>query len=265
MTPTACSDVKQNAAPGVRLIGSPDETWNFDQQCATLGLSPHRAASADESEPDETPLLQAGPATIETISHSLSLPFSGFLETCPNGLAGITQRCIKTARAGGLVLSLTSATACTLPVVELISIAIRRRLALPDGEVAELMEICLGEAVSNAVIHGNLEIPNHLRATPKGFESFRQIMRERLCDQTMASRRIEVHALRDGELSFTLFVSDQGGGFNLESKLEKETRVDAHSGRGLGLIRRACARIGSEDGGRTLVMTFPRLCIAQGN
>jgi len=256
MTATAPPpDVTQTAAPGVRLIEALERTWDFEGQCAALGLVPCHAA-LDTPDTGGVPMLQAGAATIDAIRHSLSPPFCGFLETGSDGLAGTGPRCIQTAQAGGLVLSLTATTAFTLPVVEVAAIAIRRRLALPDGEAAELMEICLAEAVSNAVIHGNLEIPDHLRATPRGFESFRAVMRERLCNPAMASRRIEIHVLRATPSSFTLAVSDQGRGFDLETQLRKETRADAHSGRGLGLIRRACAGIGSEDGGRTLVMTF---------
>jgi anti-sigma regulatory factor (Ser/Thr protein kinase) len=257
MTSTACPDVKPNAAPGVRLVGSMNRMWDVDRQCAALGLAPHSASPPDDADAEEPTLLLAGPATIETIRHSLAPPYAGFLEIGSDGLAGIGQRCIETVRAGGMALSLTATSACTVPLVELIAVAIRRRLALANGENAELMEICLAEAVSNAIIHGNLEIPNHLRATPKGFDTFRQVMRERLSDPVMASRRIEIHVLARQPGSFTLAVSDQGPGFNLAAQIKKEARADARSGRGLGLIRRACATIESEDGGRTLVMTFP--------
>lgn len=268
MIPTASPTMKRAMTPEVRLVGSAGRTHEVERQCARLGLCLHPvdlpgpdAPDLDAPGPDAgaVPLLLAGEATIETIRHSLSPPFCGFLETGADGLGGTGPRCLRTALAGGLVLSLTATTACSLPVVELAAVAIRRRLALPDGEGAELMEICLAEAVSNAVIHGNLEIPDHLRATPRGFESFRTVMRERLCNPKMALRRIEIHAVSADSNSFTLAVSDQGRGFNLEKQLQKEARVNAHSGRGLGLIRRACARVGSEDGGRTLVMTFPWL------
>lgn len=265
MTPTARHDANPNAAPGVRLVETTNRTWDFERQCAALGLIPHSAATPDEAGADRPTLILAGPATIEMIRRSLRPPYSGFLETGTDGLAGTGRRCIETVRAGGLALSLTAATACALPLVELVAVAIRRWLALANGESAELMEICLAEAVSNAVIHGNLEIPNHLRATPQGFDTFRQVMRERLDDPAMASRRIEIHALRVTPGSFTLAVSDQGPGFDLAARIKKEARIDARSGRGLGLIRRACTRIESEDRGRTLVMTFPWVSATEGN
>jgi len=257
MTLTACLDVPPQVAPGLRLIGSTRPTGDFERQCRALGLTPGPAADSGESDPGGPGQILAGAATIEALRHSLVPPYCGFLEIGPDGLAGIGPRCIETVRAGGMTLSLTATSACTVPLVELAAVAIRRRLALPDGENAELMEICLAEAVSNAIIHGNLEIPNHLRATPKGFDTFRQVMRERLGDPVMASRRVEIHVLARQPGSFTLAVSDQGPGFNLAAQIKKEARVDARSGRGLGLIRRACATIESEDGGRTLVMTFP--------
>ena len=204
------------------------------------------------------PYLLVGPAERGAVEYGLTPPLSGFLDSGGGGVDGLDARCRATLAGGGLVLSLTTAAVCVLPVVDLAAEAIRRRFDLPAGELAERVEICLAEALGNAVIHGNLAIPGHLRTSPHGFERFRQVMTERLRDPMLAERRVEIHALRADENSFTLLVSDQGCGFDLRAQIEREIPIDAHCGRGLDLIRRGCDGFGTEDGGRTLRMMFLR-------
>jgi anti-sigma regulatory factor (Ser/Thr protein kinase) len=261
MRPNGYPDIAPHAAPRLRLFGPADGSGEeFERHCAALGLAPSRTGTGVESgagqADDDAPVLLAGAAEIEALQDGLGPSAAGFLEIGASGLAGVGRRCIETARDGGLALSLTTTAACALPVVELAGLAIRRRFGMTDGETAELMEICLAEAVSNAVIHGNLEIPDHLRATRHGFDSFRRTMHERLDTPRLAARRIEINARRIERGRITLAVSDQGAGFELASLMQREVRADARCGRGLGLIRRACAQMAAEDDGRTLVMTF---------
>jgi two-component sensor histidine kinase len=208
------------------------------------------------SEAGAAPHLLAGPAGIEALRHGLAPPLAGFLDTGGGGLDGVGPRCPATVAAGGLVLSLTTAAVCALPVVELMTGAIRHRFGLPPGDLIERIEICLAEALGNAVIHGNLAIPGHLRTSPCGFARFRQMMAERLRDPMLADRRVEIHALRAATNSFTLLVSDQGSGFDLGGQAGRAVPIDARCGRGLDLIRRGCTGLAGEDGGRTLRMEF---------
>ena len=200
-------------------------------------------------------LLLGGPAEAETLARGLALPHRGFVEVDEDGLLGLGARCPAAARADGIVLSLRTASAYRLDCVGPLARALARRFGPVDSEARELVEICLAEAIGNAVIHGNLEIPDHLRTTAEGFERFRGVLRDRIGDPTLAARRVEIRALpADG--GFTLAVSDQGRGFDLAEQLRRVVRADARCGRGLGLIRRAASGLAAEDDGRTLVMRF---------
>ncbi len=223
-------------------------------QCSARGLLARPLAEAVATA--GTPIVVAGPASAEAIARGLAPPYSGFVELGPEGLAGIGRRCFDTLRAGGLALSLLTNSAYGINTTGLMSAAIRRKMGIPDGEPAELLDICLAESTCNAIIHGNLGIASHLRATSKGFERFRAMMRERLDDPVAAARRLEINAVTAPGTGLTIAVSDRGNGFDIAEQLDRRIQSDAKSGRGLWLIRKACASMHGEDGGRTLVMMF---------
>lgn len=224
-------------------------------QCAALGL---RISSQPSSIPGAAAVLLAGAAEEAAVRRGLAEPFQGFLQLGDEGILGVGFRCLETARAGGFALSLLTRQAYGLNTLDLVSEAIRRNFGFPSGEVADLMDICVGEALGNAVIHGNLGIPSHLRTTAEGFEEFRAILRERLADPILACRRVEICVRPLGKDHLCISVSDQGHGFDLATQLARSVQSSAKCGRGLGLIRRLCASVLGEDGGRTLSMTFAR-------
>ena len=223
-------------------------------QCSALGL---RVAALGDDLGGSISLL-ASAATGDSIRQGLAPPFSGFIELGDEGVSGVGFRCFETMRAGGFAISLMTRQAYGLNTLDIISEAIRRNLNLASGEAADLVDICLGEALGNAVIHGNLAIPSHLRTTAKGFEHFRNILRERLADPALACRRVEICVAACGADYLTVSVSDQGQGFDLAGQVARSVQSGAKCGRGLGLIRRLCSSMLGEDGGRTLVMTFAR-------
>ncbi|WP_173981733.1 ATP-binding protein, partial [Magnetospirillum sp. SS-4] len=219
-------------------------------QCAALGLrlSDHPVAG--------NVCLLAGVAEADSVRRGLRPPFGGFVELGGEGLLGVGLRCFDTARGGGLALSLTTASAYALGVMELLGEAVRRDFILADRDVADMIDICIAEAIGNAVIHGNLGIPGHLRATAKGFQRFCRIMEERLNDPVLSGRRVEINMSSNGAGYVRASVSDQGHGFDLAARLSRAAGPDATHGRGLGVIRKACSALHGEDGGRTLVMLF---------
>jgi anti-sigma regulatory factor (Ser/Thr protein kinase) len=241
---------RPESAPPLLLVSEAAADPHLDRQCAALGLR------LSDTPLDNHICLLAGSAETEMVRRGLRAPFAGFIELGGEGLLGVGLRCFETARSGGLALSLITASAYTLSAMELSSEAARRDFAIPDGETADLIDICLAEAIGNAVIHGNLGIPGHLRATPKGFQRFCQIMQERLTDPVLSRRRVEINMSSGGGGRVCMSVTDQGRGFDLAAQLSRAAEVDATHGRGLGLIRRVCSALHGEDDGRTLVMNF---------
>lgn len=224
-------------------------------QCGMLGVDLVHRPPGSEIEPG-TVLL--GDAEADLVRDGLMPPYSGFVELGEEGVVGMGLRCLETVRQGGICLSLRTSSVYRLETLDLVAQALIRRLPDLSAETTDLMGISLGEALSNAVIHGNLGIPNHLRTTPEGFAQFQRKLHAGLADPCRAGRRIEINVHPRGSDFVVVAVSDQGGGFDLTSKLQVIAHATAKSGRGLGLIRRAAHSLHSEDGGRTLVMTFAR-------
>jgi anti-sigma regulatory factor (Ser/Thr protein kinase) len=238
------------------LISHPPHTGDLATQCGALGID-LRCPDTLPSAPAElaAPVLM-GEGTAESVSQGLASPYCGFLELGTDGIQGISSRCFDTVRAGGLTLSLQTATIYRLEALELVAQAIRGRFTFLAPDTIDLLEISLAEALSNAVIHGNLGIPSHLRTTAAGFAEFQKLMHERLSDPCRGSRRVEINVAARGQNSLCIAVSDQGHGFDLSEKLAHSAHATAKNGRGLCLIRKAAHSLDGEDGGRTLVMTF---------
>lgn len=252
----AASSDRTHSPPPVTVLVEGSVSVDLAAQCAALGL---RVASLSQGGAEAgTNSLLAGRADPEAIERGLAPPFCGFVELGCEGLLGVGLRCFETARAGGFCLSLLTSQVYTLNMMGLVSGALRRKMNLPDGEAADLIDIGVGEALCNAVIHGNLAIPSHLRTTSEGFEQFRLTLRERLTDPVLAHRRVEINVMPWGQDYLTVAVSDQGGGFDVAAQLAGSVHSEAKSGRGLGLIRKICAAMHGENDGRTMVMTFSR-------
>jgi len=224
------------------------------RECGALRIEPVETADALD---DTMRALLVGPADPGEIRRSLAPPLHGLLEADAHGLSGIGLRCLEAVRTGGIVLSLRTGTVFDLDLPTLLGEAMVTRFGLPGDEVSERIGICLAEALGNAVLHGNLGIPDHLRTTARGFSQFRRSLHSRINDPALADRRIEITMSADAN-DLVLGIGDQGLGFDLDGQLRRGARHTTHCGRGLVLISRLAAGVWSDDGGRTVLMRFKR-------
>lgn len=95
--------------------------------------------------------------------------------------------------------------------------------------------LCLQEALTNAIIHGNLDIASSLKE--ESWEFFDAAIAEREKKKEYAERRVFVRYFM-GTDHFAFEVEDQGQGFNADRlpKLEKQLALMS-SGRGLIIIK----------------------------
>ena len=130
--------------------------------------------------------------------------------------------------------------------------------ACQESRAGKLM-VALLEAMSNAVIHGNLELGSELKE--RGDDSFARALAERASDARLAGRTVDIQVAYDGETCHWL-ITDQGRGFDVAAVLERclsdDPEVLLASGRGILMMTSFLDGIQYELGGRQVILTLNR-------
>ncbi len=132
----------------------------------------------------------------------------------------------------------------TIPVDDtlgsVISFQLTRNLApsgLCNGTTADNIAMAIREAVSNAMFHGNLEVPSSIREE-KGLKGFNDEIEKRKADPAYDGRRVrlEYELTRD---FVEYIIEDEGPGFNFRELPDPRDPENflKDSGRGLLIIR----------------------------
>lgn len=157
------------------------------------------------------------------------------------------------ARAGDfdLFLSVSAGAAYGLESASRLTraVAVRRPLS---NDIRDDLELAIQEAVSNAVVRGDLGVAGPKSSSIADFDRHTRLVAERLADPRFTRRRIEV-GLRFDDDRLAVEVSDEGAGFDV-SLVPRSADPSSPSGRGLDLIARVARRFALEDGGRRLTM-----------
>jgi len=128
-----------------------------------------------------------------------------------------------------------------------------------EAEVTNL-RLALDEALVNAVVHGNLEIPSKVKG--KSFDellAFNNLIKERRQIEPYCNRKVEItRVLKPDSVQFT--ITDEGPGFDWESLPNdlKDMEVLANHGRGLFLIRAFMTEIQFNEKGNCITMRKDR-------
>ncbi len=130
--------------------------------------------------------------------------------------------------------------------------------ACQESRSAKLM-IALHEALSNAIIHGNLELGSDLKE--RDDNSFAQVLAQRASNPDYYQRVVDVIVDYDGQRCRWI-ITDQGKGFDHDRILNRAAGEEADlflaSGRGILLMRSFLDGLGYEMGGRRLILTLDR-------
>jgi len=119
--------------------------------------------------------------------------------------------------------------------------------------------LALHEALTNSIIHGNLELSSDLKE--RCDNAFAEAVAERAADPRYGTRPVEVHFDYDGERCHWTF-TDQGKGFDVARALARARQPDSEamlaSGRGILLMRAFLDDVRYELGGRRAILTLAR-------
>ncbi len=168
------------------------------------------------------------------------------------------------AAGNDLYLNLTTATAHDLQLGGRLLAALSARHRL-EGDRRDDMELALHEAVSNALVHGNLGVVGMKELSAQELERFSRDLGDRLADPALAARRIVIAVriepaqdgpaedgqARDGRALATVEVTDEGAGFTPGPRTSSGA-----SGRGLDLIGNIAAELEIGNGGRSIRLRF---------
>ncbi|WP_096703680.1 ATP-binding protein [Magnetospirillum sp. 15-1] len=138
-------------------------------------------------------------------------------------------------------------------IVGMVVEALIQRLPRLDSIGIDI-RLALQEAVSNAVMHGNLCLDGRLRSSRDGLAAFTQAMQRRLADPRFGRRPVTV-AVDWNHTHMIIRVEDRGRGFKPPA-ISLPVEPKACSGRGIGQIRALCQRVSFTNGGRRITMRF---------
>lgn len=243
MTAVCISRVVETGLPG-DIVDA--KAWRGDAGLTTVPFSGEPSGAT-------APLILTS-RRVDAIETGLAPPYSGFIEITATGLGDVGLGCLDVVDRGGMCLSLSVATAWSCGVAALLCTALRRRYRVVRDWNA--VDLCLSEAVANAIVHGCLGVGSGLRESRSGLERYNDTVFHGLRDPVRAAKRVEVSAvcLPDGRLELT--VSDHGNGFDFNRHLTRVEPLSAKHGRGLALIRETARSVTWLDRGRTLVITI---------
>jgi anti-sigma regulatory factor (Ser/Thr protein kinase) len=184
---------------------------------------------------------------------ALKPPHSVYIE--PSSLAGAAADEPRHDR-DGLFLSLTTVTAYRQNIASLLVAKLAERISLDEYQ-RECMETALYEAITNAVLHGNLGIAEHPGTGLDGLEELGQLVQHRLAQQALALKRVRITA-HWSKAKIEISIRDEGEGYGAQPDEIRAPPQCGFSGRGLMIVRAMADRTEVREGGRCLCLAFSR-------
>jgi len=178
-------------------------------------------------------------------------PFAAWIEVGSRSDAALADS-IGRAAGADLYASITTATANHLHLAGRIVAALAGRRPLDEAQRDD-MELALHEAISNAVVHGNLQVNGMKGLSVAALDRFSHELASRIADPAFAGRLIEVSARLEPEAAI-IEVADEGNGF--AQAAPGAGAGPAPSGRGLDLISAIAQEVELLEDGRRIRMRF---------
>lgn len=121
----------------------------------------------------------------------------------------------------------------------------------------ETLFTVLAELYSNALDHGVLELDSTLKSTPHGFSEFYARREDRLKALQEGWVRLDLEHTPCGDGGkLAIKVEDSGPGFNVKKHRNSLESHQAHSGRGIALVKTLCQELRYNDKGNAVEAVF---------
>ncbi|MDR2901513.1 MAG: SpoIIE family protein phosphatase [Lactobacillales bacterium] len=109
------------------------------------------------------------------------------------------------------------------------------RLALA-AQLREKIQLVLHETVANGLIHGNLNLSSYLRQSAAAFETYFNLIAQRLKEDAYTRKSVFIYAFWD-EKHLEIKVIDEGSGYDLPDTAPDAPHMMQKTGRGLKIIK----------------------------
>ena len=228
-------------------LGVPGERLARLEIACGLRCWPGEDDRAGQIDPKRIVIL-VGAVTPESLNNCWSQPFAAWIELGDLTDPELIDK-IALAAQGLLVASFTTATANRLSLAHDIVAAIGSRRSM-TVERRDDIELAIHEAISNALVHGNLQVESMKGLSMSALDRFSEEISKRINDPVFANRRLDVCCELD-DCGVTIEIADQGTGF-----VAVETGRCGPCGRGLDLISGIAQSCQLLDGGRRIRMRF---------
>lgn len=133
------------------------------------------------------------------------------------------------------------------------------RCGVCGGERSPTVTMALHEALTNSVVHGNLEIGSALKEGSD--DAFAEALADAAADPELGNRVVDIRTTYDGD-AFRWIFTDQGKGFDIAGVLTRAASDDPEillsSGRGIVLMQALLDDVRFEMGGRRVELTIRR-------
>jgi CheY-like chemotaxis protein/anti-sigma regulatory factor (Ser/Thr protein kinase) len=131
------------------------------------------------------------------------------------------------------------------------------RLKLLDENGLIRVAVCLREALTNAIIHGNLEVDSALRETDE--KRYYQLIEKRADEEPYANRYVHV-TVRESCQQAAYTIRDEGGGFDFHALPDPTdpANLEKVSGRGMLLIQTFMDEVRHNTKGNEITMVKRR-------
>lgn len=221
-----------------------------DRVAAEVGL---RRAAVGVSSPSERVVLLFDGAMAASLRELSRDGVLAMIEVDPDDVETAVSQVRRVAAVGGAVLGCTTRSALAMEPARLfVELLTAAREISEDARIA--VESALQEAVTNALVHGNLEISSESFDVQGGLCCLEELLEERKRQPELAGRRL-VLAARQGKRALEVTVENEGPGYQPQ---EDDAALDGQgfSGRGLGIIRAFAEHVDLSDNGRIMRLTF---------
>ncbi len=201
----------------------------------------------------ETGWYRISRSAADEIEAALTPPGRGLIEWTPG--ARLSALAAAGLADGGLVVSLLTGSAFHQPLSHWLAVAAGRAFSL-NADFVTILDLVLGEALANALVHGNLGVGSDSRRDRDSFINYGHAIETRLGLPAFARRRVEISLRAEAEGGVNLAVLDEGGGFDFRRVLTCPHTPSDKSGRGLTIIRQLASRVVLAESGRRLEVTL---------